>query len=89
MACECIPKIEQDLCTVANEDKRFKAKVVKADLQGVGFRLVGNQLVTVTYNPLHVHLEGKKKPVTMVMHHTFCPWCGTKIIADTAKTESA
>jgi hypothetical protein len=62
------------------KDKKFKKPIKRVSMRGVAIQVTKEMnLKTRTLNTMEIELDGQKKPVTMNMFHSYCPFCGTKI----------
>lgn len=78
MNCDCIEKAMQDV------QNRLQEQTTKL-ISNVEFNetawlvLKDNSVDTVTCSSLNYQIEGKKKPQTVTLTHTYCPFCGQPV----------
>lgn len=75
--CECLLEIPKKLV----QNQPLKGKVVTvAEVSEATFVYSEskNNMDMRTYSDVELQVEGKKRPVTQKMLHTFCPFCGVK-----------
>lgn len=74
MNCNCIKDIEQKVLDRKVYDNR---SILSAKMLGYSYMMPSFEIVTNT--EIELELEGLKKPKTVNMMHSYCPFCGTKI----------
>lgn len=77
MNCECIKTVKERFRETKNLQGRQISDVSFLDMSFIIKE--DNSIDTSTHSTVEVKLEGLKKPKKIVVAHTFCPFCGTKI----------
>ena len=78
--CDCITRIEEKL-TEKCKEKRFNKPFEKVDLE-TSLVIIGNKLEARTFCRAFITLTGQKKVVETNVLHSYCPFCGEKIVKD-------
>lgn len=84
--CDCRKEIEADKdgAVAAHISKKYKgAPVVKIDFDETAFPFARDsngavKMRCVTYSNIKVTAEERKRPVSVTILHSFCPFCGVK-----------
>lgn len=80
--CKCISEIQAKVLDNAQIKYSDDSSVsnINAELDCVGFSILGNKMSVVTYSQVTVSYQknGKTKKGKIDINHSFCPFCGEK-----------
>src|SRR5690606_1938444 len=77
MAHSCIEEVEKKF--IGREYGPKKLKIKRATVETVTVFGGSNGIERMTSSPVEVHIDGMKRPKTIQMLHSYCPFCGKKI----------